>query len=190
MAIQIGKPAEHGFDEPLGLLTDCHRRIERFLNAMFVITERARGAVLSPGDRDVLRQCRQYFATSGPRHTADEEESLFPRMRASNARDARAALERIERLESDHRAAEDLHARVDSVVDRWLAAGTLPAADVESVLSDLTQLQAIYTRHIKVEDEDVFPAAAGALSKDDLEAIGREMADRRGVAFRNDYTRQ
>src|SRR5512138_235631 len=104
MPIQIGKPAEHGFDEPLGLLTDCHRRIERFLSAMVIIAERSRGAAISAADRDVLQQCRQYFATSGPRHTADEEESLFPRMRAANTSRAREALDRIQGLESDHRA--------------------------------------------------------------------------------------
>jgi hemerythrin-like domain-containing protein len=187
MPIQIGKPAEHGFDEPLGLLADCHRRIERFLNAIIVVTERAHGDPLSPSDRDVLQQCRQYFATSGPRHTADEEESLFPRMRASADADAREALERIQRLESDHRAAEQRHARVDSALDRWLSAGTLSGDETEALLRDLTELQSIYARHIKVEDEEVFPAAAAALTGNDLEAIGREMADRRGVAFRKDW---
>ncbi len=150
---------------------------------MIVITERTRGGALPPADRDVLQQCRHYFATSGPRHTADEEESLFPRMRASNAADAREALERIQRLESDHRAAELRHARVDSAVDKWLSAGALSAQESDAMLSDLKELQAIYSRHIKVEDEEVFPAAAGALTRDDLEAIGREMADRRGVEF-------
>ena len=31
MPIQIGQGADHSFDEPLGLLSDCHRRIEQFL---------------------------------------------------------------------------------------------------------------------------------------------------------------
>ena len=36
---------------------------------------------------------------------------------------------------------------------------------------------------IKVEDEELFPAAARILAPTDLEAIGREMAARRDVPF-------
>jgi hypothetical protein len=43
MPIHIGRPTEHGFDEPLGLLSDCHRRIERFLGAMLTIVKRSGG---------------------------------------------------------------------------------------------------------------------------------------------------
>lgn len=30
MPITIGHATSHGFDQPLGLLTDCHRRVELF----------------------------------------------------------------------------------------------------------------------------------------------------------------
>jgi hypothetical protein len=30
MTLQIGAPLNRGFDQPLGLLGDCHRRVERF----------------------------------------------------------------------------------------------------------------------------------------------------------------
>src|SRR5574338_1627394 len=123
MPIQIGRPAEHGFDEPLGLLSDCHRRIERFLGAMLIIVKRSGGAPLSDSDRDVLEQCRHYFATAGPRHTADEEESLFPRLRTSGSERARDALATLEALEHDHRDAEERHARVDETVQRWARDG-------------------------------------------------------------------
>ncbi len=183
MPIQIGRPAEHGFDEPLGLLSDCHRRIERFLGAMLIVAKRARGRSLDAGDRDVLGQCRHYFATAGPRHTADEEESLFPRLRASSDERARAALQTLESLEADHREAEQRHARVDALLDRWLAEGQLSDSDTNVLIADLDALHSIYSRHIAVEDQQLFPAAARSLSADDLRAVGREMADRRGVAF-------
>jgi hemerythrin-like domain-containing protein len=186
MPIQIGRPPEHGFDEPLGLLSDCHRRIERFLGAMLIIVKRSGGAGLSPSDRGVLEQCRHYFATAGPRHTADEEESLFPRLRGSESPRAHEALATLETLESDHRDAEARHARVDEAVQRWAKEGTLPADSTRQLLADLEELQAIYTRHIKVEDQELFPAAAAALGADDLRSIGQEMADRRGVPFRKD----
>lgn len=186
MPIQIGRPAEHGFDEPLGLLSDCHRRIERFLGAMLIIVKRSGGAALSASDREVLEQCRHYFATAGPRHTADEEDSLFPRLRASGSARAREALSTLETLEADHRDAEERHARVDDAVQRWARESTLPSDATEQILADLEALQAIYTRHIRVEDQQLFPAAADALTPDDLQSVGREMAERRGVPFRGD----
>lgn len=184
MPIQIGRPAEHGFDQPLGLLSDCHRRIERFLGAMLIIVRRSGGRALSPSDRDVLEQCRHYFATAGPRHTADEEDSLFPRLRGSHSPRALEALATLETLEADHRDAEERHARVDAAVQRWARDESLDAAATAQLLADLESLQAIYTRHIKVEDQELFPAAADALSGDDLRAVGQEMAARRGVPFR------
>jgi hypothetical protein len=30
MAIQIGAKPDNGFDDPIGMLKDCHRRIEHF----------------------------------------------------------------------------------------------------------------------------------------------------------------
>ena len=42
MPLQIGQPLDHDFDEPLGLLTDCHRRIEYFLDVLVTLTRDAR----------------------------------------------------------------------------------------------------------------------------------------------------
>src|SRR5690606_29363620 len=109
MLVKIGGPVDHGFDAPLGLLSDCHRRIERFLEVLITIADARRGAELSPSDRDALSAALQYFRTAAPRHSADEEESLFPRLRASTHPEARAALARLEALEADHRVAEDHH---------------------------------------------------------------------------------
>lgn len=47
MPIEIGQKLESDFRNPLGLLSDCHRRIERFLNALIVIAEEARGNKLN-----------------------------------------------------------------------------------------------------------------------------------------------
>ena len=41
MAVQLGAKPEHSFDEPLGLLSDCHRRIEKFLDVMIRVLERS-----------------------------------------------------------------------------------------------------------------------------------------------------
>ena len=45
----------------------------------------------------------------------------------------------------------------------------------------LEELWAIYKKHIDIEDTQVFPLAGRVLEPDQVEAIGREMAERRGV---------
>src|SRR5579871_539064 len=98
MLIKIGQRPDHSFDEPLGLLSDCHRRIEHFLRVLETLAARDDRA-LTVAERTDLRTALAYFATAAPRHTADEEQSLFPRLRASADAGARSAVEIVERLE-------------------------------------------------------------------------------------------
>jgi len=56
MPIQIGHTGDHGFDEPLGLLSDCHRRIERFLRALLTVSRDERERPLSATGRRALEQ--------------------------------------------------------------------------------------------------------------------------------------
>jgi hypothetical protein len=52
--IAIGQKLESDFRNPLGLLSDCHRRIERFLDGLIAISEEAQGNKLV--SREVLRK--------------------------------------------------------------------------------------------------------------------------------------
>jgi len=181
MLLNIGQRPDHGFDEPLGLLSDCHRRIEHFLLALCTIADRVAGAALEPGQRAALDGALTYFATAAPRHTADEEESLFPRLQAAHDPEAHAALDLVGRLEHDHREAEQHHAVVDRMGRQWLDRDALSAADLRELQRRLAQLRSIYEAHIAAEDTPLFPAAARVLSPHELEAVGREMAARRSV---------
>jgi hemerythrin-like domain-containing protein len=171
MPLQIGGRTDHGFHEPLGLLSDCHRRIEHFLQVL-VTVER----------RHALDGALRYFETAAPRHTADEEDSLFPRLRASGDPLAARALALVERLHDDHAIAEAHHEHVEILMRRWLNQDHLDAADAASLRQHLTALQALYKAHIAVEDHELFPAAARVLDAPALRDMGREMAARRGVS--------
>jgi hemerythrin-like domain-containing protein len=179
MPIQIGQRPAHGFDEPLRLLTDCHRRIEHFLNVLLVIEQQAADAPLLPGLRADLEQALTYFATAAPRHTADEDESLFPRLKAAAA-DTRI-LGLLTRLEREHELAARHHLAVESLGRHWLEAGRLGTAERAELRVHLHGLRDIYEQHIGLEDRELFPAAAEALSIAELQAVGREMAARRAV---------
>jgi hemerythrin-like domain-containing protein len=184
MPLKIGQRPDHGFDEPLQLLSDCHRRIEHFLELLRAITKQAGGEGLDESQRAQLQSAIDYFTIAGPRHTADEEESLFPRLAASKDAEARKALETMERLEGDHANAAAHHEVVDRLVRRWIADGALPPADVQDLSERLDALAALYSAHIAVEDHELFPAAGRVLSSGDVQAIGREMAARRKSSHR------
>lgn len=181
MPVNIGTGPEHSFKEPLGLLSDCHRRVERFLGVLARVADEVRGAPLSEEQARAVMIALKYFREAAPRHTADEEESLFPRMRSCGGPEVEAALERVAALEGDHRRAEQLHAESDALFQEWLHEGRLNVEKDARLRAAMAELLAIYGEHIRVEDEYVFPLAGRALDQDAKEAIGREMASRRGV---------
>jgi hemerythrin-like domain-containing protein len=184
MLLKVGQRADHGFDEPLGLLSDCHRRIEHFLSVLTAIAGQTAGGALDASRRSQLEGALQYFAVAAPRHTDDEEQSLFPRLAASLDTRAAEALDMMRRLERDHAEAGQHHTAVDRLVRDWLRDDALHAEAVRTLRAALAQLQALYARHIAVEDQHLFPAAARILSADDLRHIGREMAARRSTTPR------
>jgi hemerythrin-like domain-containing protein len=124
----------------------------------------------------------RYFAVAAPKHTADEEDSLFPHLRKSEHPAATEALAAVERLEQDHDEADAHHAAVDGIVKRWLVDDRLTTADVGQLQEHLARLQALYGQHITIEDQQIFPAAAQALDRAAIKEIGAEMAARRQVA--------
>jgi hemerythrin-like domain-containing protein len=180
MSLQIGEKPLPTFQDPLALLSDCHRRIERFLRDLITVVEQARGGRLSPVQRDALETALRYFREAAPRHTQDEEESLFPRMRQASTPECREALDQLDRLETDHQNAAEGHAMVERLGRQWLDTGRLSLSETGWLGHVLNQLRAIYDRHIRIEDHEVFPIAGRVLRPFEIEEIGREMARRRG----------
>jgi hemerythrin-like domain-containing protein len=186
MALQIGQPADHGFDEPLGLLRDCHRRIDHFLQVLVAVAAEPEDSALSPQHQRAAENALRYFAVAAPKHTADEEESLFPRLRDTRDPGVLEALTLIERLERDHQEADEHHAAIESLVRRWLATGALPTAEAADLRHRLAHLQRLYQQHIALENDRLFPAAARVLNAAQVHDIGQEMARRRHVSSQAD----
>ncbi len=179
MAVQIGQKQESDFSNPLGLLSDCHRRIERFLDVLVRVCGRAKGRSLEPEEKLALQKALAYFHDSAPKHTADEEESLFPRLRSSP--EAGSSLDHLLELEHEHQLAARDHEIVERLFVRWLDDGTIAAEQALELERALSQLSEMYRHHIAMEDQELFPLAARLLRPEVLSAVGREMANRRNV---------
>ena len=176
VAVLIGAKPDNGFDNPIGMLIDCHRRIERFLQILWGVAVRAQGRKLAEGEMTAIEAALLYFRVGGRRHTADEEESLFPRLRAEIGA---VGFEELSRLEGDHGEAKGLHAAVDTLYTKWIALGVLEPTDERRLLDSTARLKQLYEAHIKVEEGLVFPRAAEAFDEPTIAEIGQEFARRR-----------
>ena len=177
MPVQIGAKT-HDFSEPTGLLSDCHRRIEMFLGSLQRIAEII-DSPLSTEARGALEGALRYFHDAAPKHTKDEEESLFPRLRHIHSPQLESALSELNALEDDHRRADALHAEVHLLGMQCLEKGDLPPNETTRFRQAVRDLVSIYGKHIRIEDNLVFPAARRALSSSQKSVIANEMAARR-----------
>ena len=169
-----------GFDDPLGMLLGCHRRIEKKLATLTSLAAHlaAKGidAQASVAAQAVLR----YFNVAAAHHHADEEEDLFPMLgrRIGDAPERERFAQLDASLRKEHREMEDLWARLRRPLE-GIAEGlmrTLPQADVQAFV-------ALYRRHIKAEEAVLQAAVARWLTEHDLKLLGHAMAERRGADF-------
>ncbi len=179
MPVQIGAKI-HNFSDPTGLLSDCHRRIEMFMRSLETVAK----VVDSPPEEETksaLETALRYFHEAAPKHTADEEKSLFPRLRELQSPELQSALSRLDELEGEHRWAEPLHEQVEVLGLEYLAKERLSASQITEFRSAVSELAAMYRRHIAVEDQLLFPIAAKALSDREKQVIAEEMEKRRNL---------
>ncbi|GAB1385570.1 hemerythrin domain-containing protein [Melaminivora sp.] len=180
-ASRVSLPGLHspgaGFDEPFAMLDACHERVRRSLDLL----QRLRAYLQDKGCDDSARQAARdvlrYFDIAAPLHHEDEELHVFPALLAGSADAGLIAL--VRRLQADHLL----------MAQRWsLARGALQAlAQGESQQfsnADEAALQAFvasYADHLRHEDESIYPAAQALLNASQTQAMGQDMAHRRGA---------
>jgi len=175
LAVQIGAKPDSGFDDPIGMLVDCHRRVEGFLGILCAVVERAKNRELTDEEKSAVQSALQYFQLGGQRHTADEEESLFPRLRGK----PNPAIDAIAGLQSDHRRANRLHDSIERIYLTWISSGRLTPEETERLLSQTGELKELYSAHISMEETVVFPYAAKVLDGEVIAKIAAEFKMRR-----------
>ncbi len=157
-------------DRPLDHLLACHRRIEERLATL----ERAAAHLESHRDEALaaFASAFSFLDSSGVHHTADEEESIFPRLVPLLEPGERTYLASLEHDHTEaHRMYASLKARIAAPADspEW-------RAEVSNLVE---RLVAHYRRHIASEDETLQAYAAEKLTPPMLAEIAAEMKARR-----------
>ena len=181
MAVKIGEHQGSNFHDPIGLLTDCHRRIEKFLDVLLTVTQKRRGSQLKDEHREAFEVALRYFRESAPKHSADEEESLFPRVLTRAGTQFSLISNAIEALNAEHRLFAGIHEEVDRLGRCWLDDDFPEPHETNRLITIIQDLKEVYQQHIAIEEHDIFPFARKILSTEDLRSIGNEMAVRRNL---------
>jgi hemerythrin-like domain-containing protein len=161
-----------GFDDPIGVLRACHRRMERQLATLSRLCRHLPEHHADEDARTAAAAILRYFDTAAVNHPADEEATLLPRLRAARPDVAALCFE----IERDHVALGErwqrLRPRLAAVaVGR---SGYLPIREVEAFRGG-------YAAHIAKEEASLLPVAMQALEGAMLAEIGEEMAARRNL---------
>lgn len=160
------------FDEPLAMLVACHARMRKQLATLARLERHLPEHGCDPDSRSAARAILRYFDSAAVHHHEDEEDSLMPRILA-RVPEARIVAARLAR-EHEELAEQWRHLRP---LLSGIAAGQRAVLSPRMVL-DVT---GAYEAHLASEEAELIPLAADVLTPDELRAIGREMATRRGV---------
>jgi hemerythrin-like domain-containing protein len=178
---QIGQKPPSGYSDPVGMMEDCHQRIRFFLGTLSRIGDTSDDGKLEAQRAEALRNAVAYFRTAAPRHNADEEDSLFPRLRGLSDSRVSSIESTLQCLEGEHARADAAQNKIHNLAQRWLESGSLSEADRGEWRSLVEELSAHYEQHMAVEERLVFTLAKQILSASQQQQIGQEMARRRGA---------
>jgi pyridoxamine 5'-phosphate oxidase len=169
-----------GFDDPIGMWLGCHRRIEKQLTTLSKLPGHLAGKGVDAEATNAAQAILKYFEKSAPHHHGDEDDDLFPLLerRITDAGELARFRALRAKLEEDHAKMAAVWARLRKPL-QGIAEGLPKSLDAAEVAA----FRDIYATHIPAEDGAIPDLARRYLSAADLEALGRSMASRRGVAF-------
>lgn len=172
--LQPQRPLYGRSDDPFEMLETCHDRVRRALIRMEWLAARLPvhgcDATTAQSARDVMH----HFDLVAPAHHEDEERHILPLLRAAGDEAFAAQIE--QEHHELHRRWIELRGGIAEVASgTWVTAG--PGEFVA-----WARFAALYRAHVAAEEAVAFPAAQALLSETMTKAIGREMAERRGLA--------
>ena len=171
-----------GYDDPIGMLLGCHRRIEKKLATLKALAAHVAKQGVDAEASVAAQGLLLYFGAAAAYHHQDEENNLAPLLARRVTDDGdRARLEALEaRVAEDHREAERIWSRLRKPLEGISEGLMRTIAD-----TDVQAFTALYRRHIEAEEAVIIPMAQRMMTPEDLGALGRAMAARRGATYGN-----
>ncbi len=166
-----------GFDQPVEMWLACHERVQRFAALLSRLADHLSKQGADEDAQVTAVSIRRYFNEAAPRHHEDEEVDMFPRLRErlDSERD-KTVLDVLEQVEADHLEMAGLWKRLDEAL-----AEVSRGKSVTLAQPLIDRFATMYRHHIDAEERVVLPALKKALSRSDWQAVGRSMAERRGL---------
>jgi len=158
------------------MLSRSHGRMLEEMGAL----QRGASSILQqralPAELAAIDTALGFFEGSGARHEADEEQSLFPRLR-----DRPELWPLLSDLVADHEHHQSLLGQLRSLRNRWPVSGPDAGAGASFAMA-ANELVRAYRQHIDREDRDLLPVAAELLTRGERDSLTTEMERRRGRA--------
>lgn len=159
---------------PAELLLACHQRIRDFT----ALAARLASAEPAPDDAaaDVAARVHRYYAVALPLHQADEEQSIAPRLMPLAPE---PLLEAIDAMKRQHLALDEVAA---VLLPLWDAVAREPRRRAElrgKMDREVGRIEVLWTEHLAVEEQLVFPAIVQLLEPSARDQIAAEMRARR-----------
>lgn len=171
MYVTIGK--KNPKTDLIDALLECHERIRTFID----VAQRIAASPNAPPEeiREAATRVRRYFDEALPRHVADEEQSILPRLAGKDPELDRA----LAQMHAEHHEHERPLSRLLSLM-RELERAPERANDLSAELGRISsELAAALGEHLANEEAIVFPAIRERLSEEDRRAISAELRQRR-----------
>lgn len=176
MLTQISSPQQSSApSSPVELLQECHHRIRHFVQLSRTLAE----AQDAPREQvaEAADHIFRYFSQSLPLHEADENETLFPRIRnlaplGSPLREAAKA------MVEQHHAIEELVFELAAVCGALRHQPERLPGLASQLQHTSEALDQVFSAHLKMEERVIFPAIA-QLPAEELQTMSSEMQRRR-----------
>jgi iron-sulfur cluster repair protein YtfE (RIC family) len=167
-------PSQPKSEDAVDLLTGCHQRIRHFTG---VATKLAHAQGALPDEiRQAAAGAHRYYTISLPLHEADEEQTVRPRLDSIGD----------EKLHHALLAMTDQHMAIDDLLERLLPLLLMVQNNPQTIHSagpemcSITHaLDEMFSAHLQLEEEVIFPAIRSALSAAAQLEMLREMQGRR-----------
>lgn len=171
-AMRIAPRPGSSYQEPFELLAACHERVERSLSLLERLCTHLDTVGPDAMARDAARDVLRYFDIAAPLHHQDEELHVFPALAADPVLASVCVC-----LQAQHREIEAQWQPLRALLQ------ALDPAELASLSRAAEAFARLHEEHLRSENALIFPAARVLLGEAEGQAMGVEMAARRGLTL-------